>query len=65
MLLQDYTPVRIVLETLNYTTFRLESNLTFNREFEHLLGNSGKISACISQKAININTLILQRGTDY
>ena len=45
MSVQDYTPVMDVLETLKSTTCRPKSNLTFNREFEHLLGDSMEISA--------------------
>jgi len=65
MSVQDYTPVMDVLETLKSTTCRPKSNLTFNREFEHLLGDSMEISAWIYQKEININTLIWLNFIDY
>jgi len=38
--MHDYTPVIKVLETLKYTSCRPKSNITFNRDFELLLGDS-------------------------
>ena len=58
MSVQYYTPIMKVLETLKCTTCRPKSNLTLNREFELHLGSSRESSAYISQKAVNIDTLI-------
>jgi hypothetical protein len=58
MSVQDYTAVIKVLETRKYTTFRPKTNLTLNRKFELYMGESREISARISQKAINIDTLL-------
>ena len=40
--MQDYTPIMKVLETLQWTTCRPESDLTFNREFDLHLAQQGK-----------------------
>jgi len=58
MSVQDYTPIMKVVETLKCTIYRPKSNLTFNRGFDLHLGDSREFSVYISQKEINIETLI-------
>ena len=65
MAVQDYTPLMEVLETLKCTICRPKSNLTCNREIELHLVDSRESSVYISQKAINIDTLIWLWNKEY
>jgi hypothetical protein len=58
MAVQDYTPVMKVLETPKHTICCLKLNLILTIEFELHLGDRRESTARISQKAINIVTLI-------